>query len=305
MADDDQTGNGDQQQTDAGNGDTGGDQQQTDAGNNGDQQQQTDAGARNWMEDLPERHRGNPQLQRFASVEKLAQAFLDTRSDLSSRPRKGATVVPDERSTERERTEYRAAMQIPDDKDGYEISLQLPNDPAHPEYGYIRENPEHVAKFREVAHAAGLTKKQVEAVANLQVDILRDAVRSQVEAERAEQTKNADILERLYGADLTTKLELVKPLAPLFGKADDDGTDWFATLLRQEQFPGGLGNNALLKRLLINIGEKVRGDRFVADANQPAGGGAAGQPAGGANGFQYPTMAGGAKGPVQIAAGTR
>ena len=241
-------------------------------GNTGDGGQQTqpppgDENVPAWMADLPAELKADKELRKFKSREAALKSVSTSRAEARARPPKGAVVVPDDKSTAEQITAYRAARGIPDAAAGYEISISPPNDPARPEYMPVQGQAASTEKVKELAHTMGLTQDQAVQLAGFLAKNSEDNTRA-TDTQRAQaKEQEANKLTERYGSDLETKLAMIGPLHAMFGAPDEDGTQWFADLLRQENFPGSLGNSAAMRRFLVNIGEAVRSDRFVETLN--------------------------------------
>lgn len=155
-----------------------------------------DGKAPGWIAGLPEDVRGQAAETGFQKVGDLWSAYSTAQEKLSK-----SVIKPGEDASEEEWSEYRKAMGVPEEPDAYSGGDAL---------------GDRAQELREIAHQAGLTQEQYNAMVNAQVE-----KRTQMMQERQEAEKK---LRQQLGQGFDTKLAKARRIVTHFG---DESFDQF------------------------------------------------------------------------------
>ena len=219
-----------------------------------------DDGTPAWMQGLSLELRANKMLRRFSTVDALAKSAINKDSELRSRPAKGAIVVPDDSSTDEQRSRYREAMDIPDAPEGYEIDLQGGSDPARPEYMPQKARAAAAEEVRKVAHEMALSRGQAKQLVKFLGEASQRSATERQDLIARTASEQEAAIQKEWGADAESQLAKINKVYPAVG---DSLTGELRELLTQQEFPGGLGVNATMRKLLVKIGDLVSDDSVV------------------------------------------
>ena len=109
-----------------------------------------DTAGKSWLESIPEEIRKDPSLQMFKDPGSLAKSWVNAQKMIGA----DKVVIPGKDATEQDWAAFYNKIGRPESPDKYEIKV--------PEGIKVDDNA--LKGFREIAHASGMTAKQVQAI---------------------------------------------------------------------------------------------------------------------------------------------
>lgn len=217
-------------------------QQQEQQEQKGEQQQQQ-PDTRAWV---PEKLKGHKSLEKFKTAEDALNAHLNLESAFG---KKFEEHLKDDAAPEI-KARVNAALGIPESADAYEFAEGPKDDKGNP----TLKLDEAVAKsFKEVAHKARLSKAQVKALSEWQINL--EIARNQSGAnERAEaEQKGMDVLKQKWGAAADRNIALCQQVVAEVGGKD------LAGYLNES----GMTNDPRVVEFLARIGSRLAEDKLI------------------------------------------
>lgn len=210
-----------------------------------------------WRGSLPDDLRSEKALADFKDVGSLAKSYVETKRMVGD-----AVRVPGKDAKPEEVTAFHRKLGVPESPDKYDVKLpEVPKD--HPAW-----EPTVVAGFKGVAHQAGLTPAQVQAVVDWYA---KDSVQSRglasIEGTRAAQAEQAKALETLQAEwgqkdslGWQQKADLAQRVVRTFARGDTQ-----ARMLEQLQFKASDPIDPEAAMFLARIGEATQEHIYVGD----------------------------------------
>lgn len=138
-------------------------------------------------------------LEKFDSVEKLADGYISLEKDASRLRNEKGLVVPDENASDEDISAFHKAIGRPDTPEGYEIVK-----PDLPEG--IPYSEERMSKFSEIAHKAGLSKSGFQAIVNAYNEDVKDQFNAVAKDAKDFQDKSTAEMKKDWGPDFKNNL---------------------------------------------------------------------------------------------------
>ena len=236
-----------------------------------------DDGAK-WYDSLPDDLKNNESIRQFADAAALAKSFTETKAsltrtqqDLAKRPAGNAVVVPGEGATEKQWAEYRKAVGIPENKDGYKFPDARPGDPAHPERGAVKIDDSLRAQVAERAFERNMTQEQFDVATEFLLETIEKGTVLGEDAVRADHDRSQRALQERFGAELPKLQAEFGRLGDAFGQPIGDQA-WYPDFLNRKVFPHGLGNDGDFQTFGLNILAAMRLERVGPPSNGNNGG---------------------------------
>lgn len=172
--------------------------------------------ASGWADSIqdPEFSEVRSMASQFKDLPAVFKAFKETKGKLSERM-DGFVKLPGADATEEDIAAYRAAIGVPESKDGYTLKA-----PDHLPEG-IEFHDSMLDGFREFAHEKGIPNDLAQELINFQIQAEAAEIQSIREAQ-AEQAKAAqDELRKEWGSKFEANSELARRAGQTFGLSED------------------------------------------------------------------------------------
>lgn len=199
-----------------------------------------------WLDNLPEDLKSNESLQKFKSVEDLAKSYVHAQSLIG---RKGV-IVPSSDDDPGWDQVYQA-LGRPDSPDGYELE--------RPEVEHYDEELEK--QFRQVAHQAGLSKRQVAQLYRWYLDNYQAKVKEIEQFVQQRRQQAEEVLRKEWGKAYEAKLEAARRVWREFTPENERE----AVL---EELSRGLGDSPALIKVFARIAEALGEDQLAKGESQ-------------------------------------
>lgn len=201
-------------------------------------------GEETWRDSLPDNLRQNPTLNKFSSVEALANAHVNAVGMIG----KDKVVLPQSPDDADGWSEVYKAIGRPDEPAGYEFAAP---EGAPEGFDYPQET---VEAYRQMAHEAGLSVTQAQKLHDWFVGQSVAGVTAQGQADAARQAEVEAALQQEWGNATGQKVDQAKQtMRALMGKD-------FADMLEET----GLGNNVAMIKGFANLAPKIKADETLA-----------------------------------------
>ena len=197
--------------------------------------------ARTYLDFMGDDAKNDPNITRYKTGEDLYKGFK-SQSELVG---KKGIIIPDDSSDDATRANYRKAMGIPDDANGYELP-ELED--LHPE---AKVTPEALAGFKALAHRHGLSTKQTEGIFGEYFGMISGALNKRDEISMSTKNEAEAALRSEWGKDFDSNATVARRVVEKFGGKD-----------AIEAF-GELGNKPAVMKFLSNLGKTISEDSFV------------------------------------------
>jgi len=199
-----------------------------------------------WKAGLPEDLRDNPNLGKFSSVESLAKSYINASSMLGQ----DKLVMP---KSDEEWGDFYNKIGRPEEAAGYEFdAVELPEGTPFDE-GMLDQ-------FKEVAHTAGLTSTQANALQKWYMEQTGQQFEGMVRNAEDEMANAQSALRTEWGNAYDQKLNQAMRAIREFG----------GDALAEELDSSGLGNNVEIVKAFAQAGEKIMGDTTLEGENENA-----------------------------------
>jgi len=194
-----------------------------------------------WREGLPDDLKNSPSLVKFKDKASLARSYLEGEKALSWR-----VAIPKENANEAELEAFYKKIGRPEDKRYRPDDLVVGGE----------EEEAVLARYEELFHASGLTKKQGQKVLVQMIEVsakMEEEAKAKAEATRSQNLKT---LEETFGDKMEMNIRQIQAALGQFGGE---------TSLRQELavLVEETGYNPALVQFLSRVGEKLGSDRLV------------------------------------------
>ena len=206
-----------------------------------------------WRDQLPDDLRDHQSLQNISDVGTLAKTMIHAQSMVGAEK----IPIPGKWATDEDWDQVYGKLGRPDDATGYEL-----------DFGEAEINEDFVNGFSDVAHKAGLSDRQAQALAGWYMEQMPEAIDPEVAGQNVEAAKleaEAD-LRKEYGNAFDDRIQLGDNLISEFGVEGlmdlrlDDGTP--------------LVNNPAFIKTVVNaahyIQESVSEDKLIGDKGSNA-----------------------------------
>lgn len=192
-----------------------------------------------WREGLPDELKNSPSLAKFKDKASLVKSYLEGERALSAR-----VAIPKESATEAEWEAFYKKIGRPEDKRYRPDDLAVNGE----------EEEAILARYEDLFHASGLTKRQGQAVLSRMIEVsstLEEEAKAKADTTR---TQNLKALEEAFGdkMDLT-----IKRIEAALGQFGGDARQELASLVEET------GYNPALVQFLSRVGENLASDRLI------------------------------------------
>jgi len=212
--------------------------------NSGDdnQQQQQPASFRNIVGTIEDESLRNV-AGRFNSVNDMAKAIVDLRSDNSKRIR-----MPDENASDEDRAKWLRTIGVPEEatgEKGYKISFEDGVEPTEQDQAIID-------RILPIAHKYGGSQDAVAGIVAEAIKISHEAEAEHIQTLKDYQEEQTAALKKEWGKDYDSNINLAKRFAQTYA----DGS--FQDILNVEMKDGGvLGDHPVMQKFLANLGRRT------------------------------------------------
>jgi len=194
-----------------------------------------------WREGLPDDLKNSPSLVKFKDKASLVKSYLEGEKALSMR-----VAIPKENANEAEWEAFYKKIGRPEDKRYRPDDLAVSGE----------EDEAVLARYEDLFHASGLTKKQGQAVLSRMIEAsaqMEEEAKAKAETTRAQNLKT---LEEAFGEKMDLNIKQIQAALGQFGEEAS---------LRQELavLVEETGYNPALVQFLSRVGEKLGSDRLV------------------------------------------
>lgn len=192
-----------------------------------------------WRDDLPDEVRDHASIQKYSSVESLAKGYINASSMLGQ----DKLTMP---KSDEDWGEFYNKMGRPDTAADYQFDpVDLPEGTPFDEA--MLDN------FKEVAHEAGLSAKQANALQKWYMEKTGEQFEGMVRSAEDEMAEAQSSLRKEWGNAYDQKLNQAMRAIREFGGDD----------LANELDDTGLGNNVQLIKAFAEAGSKIMGDTTI------------------------------------------
>lgn len=196
----------------------------------------------NWLQSIPEEQRGG--LEKFKDVTTLAKSYKNLESMLG---KKGVMPI-NENSTEVEIAEYRKAMGIPENPEGYQI------DDVKEKYGeYFDENA--AKQFTELAHTLNIPPAAAQKLMEFDAQRTNAALEAQQHSIQQAREETISTLKQEFGNNFDTEIRKTRNFVANVGGEDMLNSD--------------LANNADFIRFANKLANLSSEDKLVTPDGNP------------------------------------
>lgn len=195
---------------------------------------------RSWRDDIKDEKVRNF-AKTFQSPAEMAEKAFGLRQKVSR-----SIEVPGRDASPDARAAYNKAIGVPDGYDGYGI--------VHPDGADADPGAKaRLDGFLKSAHAAGMTKSQVDGVLGWYSQALQDAAAEQIRASRTATQKAIDRMKAEEGGDFERNSEIAIRAFRAFG---DDDAEAFFEKTEIDGIP--LGSHPAMRRFALNVGMQLQ-----------------------------------------------
>jgi hypothetical protein len=160
-----------------------------------------------WYDRLDGDLKSNPSITKFKSEADMAKSYIELQKTLG----KDKVVVPTEKSTPEEWKAFFKKAGMPEADTEYDT-----NEEDLPEM--VRSRDESLAEFRKQAHAAGVSKKQFDAMFKTYKKITNDRITQETEKLKGLKGETENALRSEWGAAYEGKVEAAQRVVNTFFK---------------------------------------------------------------------------------------
>ena len=198
-------------------------------------------GGAGFLESLPDDLRQRESLHKFKDSAGLAKSYLELESLMG---RDGRLGLPGEDAPPESWEAFYNRIGRPESPEGYELSPpELPQDVF---------GQDHMAHFRNLAHASGLTPRQAKQLLSGYADLVQAGLVEQQAMRERRRVQVLDALRREFGPELQAKVNMARRAAHYFG-----GQELLDFLAEHD-----LADDPRLLAAFIRAGEALREDRL-------------------------------------------
>ncbi len=195
----------------------------------------SDTNASNWRDTLPDELKNAPSLAKFKDEASCIKAYLEIEKIFPNR-----IAIPKDDATEAEWDTFYKKIGRPEDKRYRPDNLPIGED----------EEPV-LARYEEILHKSGLTRKQGEKVLNHMIELSAQMDSEAKTREETTRSENLTILEKTFGDQMDLKMKQIQAALGQFGNPE------LAALVEQTSY------HPALVQFLSSVGEKFASDRLV------------------------------------------
>lgn len=183
-------------------------------------------------------------------VNSLAKNYLETKK-YATKLRNERATIPNEKSTPEEIAAFRKAIGVPENPEGYELSV--PEFPEGMEY-----DEEKTKRFAALAHSKGISKEAFQSLYNEFVNDQKAAYEAQMKAISDMREKTTTELKKEWAGKFEANLQ----------KADQAGHKIFGAEFMKILKDTGLANNGFIIRGLYKAAEKIGEHSFISGGDR-------------------------------------
>lgn len=189
---------------------------------------------KSWRDTLPEDLRNDPGLSTVSDVGALAKMYVNSQKLIG----KDKVVIPDQHATDDDWNAFYKKVGLPESPDKYDVK-----GPQNAKW----VEAEAIAELKPLAHKLGIMPKQLEGILEWYEGRADKQMGSLTEQEKLASKQHVENLKKEFGNAFETKLSYATRVL------EEHNVPGIEDLMADPKF----GNNPVLTKLLVNLGEKL------------------------------------------------